>query len=107
MEKTYTIYKFNDEAMDFMLHHKDSIFSYHKVKDFKDFAFPNKVERFELSVKEIWENVSSLGWSVFPMSEYVSEIQKYVDMGLHPVFVQFDTQYNKLRKEYKAFVMKM
>jgi len=45
-----------------------------------------------------------LGWAVFPMTEYVSEIKKYKDMGLTPVFVRYKKDYEILRKDYKDFM---
>lgn len=102
--QTYTIYKFHDKDMQHMLDHENKSWGYCTVKDFN---FPKEIEKFEMPVKEIWENVSSLGWSVFPMSEYISEIKKYIDMGLNPVFVRYNTDYKDLCKDYKEFVMSM
>lgn len=97
----YIIYKFHDEDMKHMIDHDDYCWGYCTVKDF---YLPKEVEVFELPVKEIYENISSLGWSVFPMTEYVSEIKKHSDMGLVPVFTRYKKDYEALCKEYKEFL---
>ena len=99
---TYVIYKFHDKNMQHMIDHDNKSWGYCVVKDFP--FSPENAETFELSVKDIYENIGALGWAVFPMTEYVSEIKKYKDMGLTPVFVRYKKDYEILRKDYKEFM---